>query len=226
MVTQKIIAKEKLRFVYGEDYHGLCDKYWRCINCKENHKANDKRCPIYIKDREIMKTMTKKNVTIYEARQMVFEQPKSPSNVWDKPLGWPKLGQRQRGRETSREQEHREATRRKERDKDDDNNSSLYSQRERREKEMDRKVKANNDEKRRRTSQENIKKDEEYVSRKRKNKEDGNQDVSSILNTISETISRLTSDITKLREKEISHGVGAIFTEFTRNQKGRMFKIF
>lgn len=78
--------------------------------------------------------MTEKNVTIYEAKRMVFEQPKRPANAKDKPIKWPELGQQKPRRKIRKDLDQRDITRKKENDKEDYNNSKFYSRRIEREK--------------------------------------------------------------------------------------------
>lgn len=73
--------KKKICLICGEEYHCVCERAYSCINCKENHKANDKKCQIYIKNKEIMKTMVEKKIMIYEAKKEVNMQQMRPSNT-------------------------------------------------------------------------------------------------------------------------------------------------
>lgn len=41
--------------VRGEKYHGKCEKKEKCVNCRGNHKANDRKCKMYIRQEEIEK---------------------------------------------------------------------------------------------------------------------------------------------------------------------------
>lgn len=113
--------KKKICLICGEEYHGVCERAYSCINCKENHKANDKKCQIYIKNKEIMKTMVEKKITIYEAKKNM--QQMRPSNTWEKPLEWPSLEKREN--KQYRGQENRE------RDKRDYTNGTTTKRRER-----------------------------------------------------------------------------------------------
>lgn len=35
--------KERVYIVCGEKYHGICEKKEKCVNCRGNHKANDRK---------------------------------------------------------------------------------------------------------------------------------------------------------------------------------------
>lgn len=43
----------------GEEFHGKCDKPWRCVNCGDGHKPTDKRCEVFKFNQEIKRTMVK-----------------------------------------------------------------------------------------------------------------------------------------------------------------------
>lgn len=58
--------------VCGKDYHGECKEKPTCINCGESHIAIDKkRCILYEYNLNLKKTMTDRNMSIYEARKIV-----------------------------------------------------------------------------------------------------------------------------------------------------------
>lgn len=64
--------KEKMCNNCGEVYHlknenEKCTKPEKCCNCKEAHNAFDKRCPKFLKEKEIKSIKIKENVDIKEA---------------------------------------------------------------------------------------------------------------------------------------------------------------
>lgn len=61
--------KERTCEICGEDFHDRCEKRERCVNCKGEHRANDRKCEVYRKQEEINKTMAKEGVTGYVARR-------------------------------------------------------------------------------------------------------------------------------------------------------------
>ena len=53
-----------------EGHDGMtCSKTIKCFNCKGAHMSSSKDCPIYKKEKEILKIKTEKNITYQEARQ-------------------------------------------------------------------------------------------------------------------------------------------------------------
>lgn len=162
-----------------------------------------------------MKTMTEKNVTIYEAKRMVFEQPKRPANAKDKPIEWPELGQQKRRRKIRKDLDQRDITRKKENDKEDYNNSKFYSRRIEREKIRNSEVKTNYEVKWKR--QQDTVRVHSTIQNKDGSEEKGKQEMSSILNIIKETMKSLTQNIMKLKEKEVPQEAANIFMEFTKN---------
>ena len=53
-----------------EGHDGInCTNTIKCYNCKESHMSSSKDCPIYKKEKEILKIKTEKNITYQEARQ-------------------------------------------------------------------------------------------------------------------------------------------------------------
>ncbi|CAG9103993.1 unnamed protein product [Plutella xylostella] len=60
--TKKIICPK----CAGE--HNNCEaKVFSCVNCKGNHMAMNKKCPIFMKERQIRETMSKNNCTYRKA---------------------------------------------------------------------------------------------------------------------------------------------------------------
>lgn len=107
---------------------------YSCINCKGSHKVSDKKCQVHIKNKDIMKTMVEKRISIYVAKKEVNMQQIRPNNMWgDKPLEWPSL-ERREDRQHKR-QESRERDKRMDRDKDRNNTEDRNRTETRREKE-------------------------------------------------------------------------------------------
>lgn len=61
--------KDRACVVCGERFHGRCDKKEMCVNCKGNHRANDRKCEVFKRQEEINKTMTREGITSYVARK-------------------------------------------------------------------------------------------------------------------------------------------------------------
>lgn len=165
--------------------------------------------------------MTEKNVTIYEAKRMVFEQSKRPANAKDKPIEWPELGQQKPRRKIRKDLDQRDITRKKENDKEDYNNSKFYSRRIEREKISNSEDKTNYEVKWKR--QQDTVRVHSTIQNKDGSEEKGKQEMSSILNIIKETMKSLTQNIMKLKEKEVPQEAANIFMEFTKKRMlGRM----
>lgn len=170
-----------------------------------------------------MKTMTEKKVTIYEAKRMVFEQPKRPANAKDKPIEWPELGQQKPRRKIRKDVDQRDITRKKENDKEDYNNSKFYSRRIEREKISNSEDKTNYEVKWKR--QQDTVRVHSTIQNKDGSEEKGKQEMSSILNIIKETMKSLTQNIMKLKEKEVPQEAANIFMEFEHKKLGRMSEL-
>ncbi|XP_056009963.1 uncharacterized protein LOC130051670 [Ostrea edulis] len=54
----------------GHDGKG-CPKEHKCKNCKGDHMASSKQCPIWIKEKEIQKIKAEKRITYHEAKKLV-----------------------------------------------------------------------------------------------------------------------------------------------------------
>jgi hypothetical protein len=55
-----------------EDHDGKsCHKEHKCKNCKGDHMASSKKCPIWIKEKEIQKVKAEKRITYHEAKKLV-----------------------------------------------------------------------------------------------------------------------------------------------------------
>lgn len=94
--------KAKICVMCGEEYHGQCDRPARCVNCYACHKANDKICERYAYNKQVLKLSALKNVSIYEAKNIIrnnVRQEIAVSNVWSKPKEWPRLMNSNQNRE-------------------------------------------------------------------------------------------------------------------------------
>ena len=60
-------------FRCGEEGHDgkNCNREHKCRNCKGDHMASSKQCPIWIKEKEIQKVKVEKRVTYPEAKKLV-----------------------------------------------------------------------------------------------------------------------------------------------------------
>ena len=71
----------------GEEGHDgkSCQKSPKCKNCKRDHMASPKHCPIWIKEKEIQKVKTKGGIAYPEAKKIVnmysVPKPNIPSSV-------------------------------------------------------------------------------------------------------------------------------------------------
>lgn len=63
--------------VCGERFHGRCEKREKCINCKGEHRANDRKCEVYRKQEEVNRTMAKEGVSGYVTRKKENEARKN-----------------------------------------------------------------------------------------------------------------------------------------------------
>ncbi|XP_070519185.1 uncharacterized protein [Cardiocondyla obscurior] len=90
--------KERLCIICGDVFHGICDKIAKCVNCKCEHKANDKKCETYIYNKNVIKISVINNVSIYEAKKLYNSNEKglinrNLYNAWSRPEDWPQLGE-------------------------------------------------------------------------------------------------------------------------------------
>ncbi|CAG4982096.1 unnamed protein product [Parnassius apollo] len=68
--TKKILCPK-----CGSTEHINCDlKTYKCLNCKGLHFVLDKRCPTYLKEKEIRITMSKENIPYRKALQMIINK--------------------------------------------------------------------------------------------------------------------------------------------------------
>ncbi|XP_058456960.1 uncharacterized protein LOC131434311 [Malaya genurostris] len=64
--------RDKLCANCGDKEHGeQCDKNTKCVNCGEPHSALNRRCRIFNKEVEIVKLKVDRDITFFEARQLV-----------------------------------------------------------------------------------------------------------------------------------------------------------
>lgn len=69
---KKFCKIERKSMVCGKNFHGECTATPRCINCGDKHKANDKqKCVLYEYNYNLKRVMADRNMSIYEARQIV-----------------------------------------------------------------------------------------------------------------------------------------------------------
>lgn len=57
--------------ICGGIYHGQCDNRIRCTNCGDNHKSNFRKCREFIFNYQLKKTMAERNLSAYEAANMI-----------------------------------------------------------------------------------------------------------------------------------------------------------
>lgn len=63
----------------GEGHNeDVCEQQIKCVHCTQPHKATDRKCPEYERQKEIKKVMVTEDLSYYEARQKV---PKTHSNT-------------------------------------------------------------------------------------------------------------------------------------------------
>lgn len=60
--------RERVCIICGEEYRGRCDRREKCVNCKGNHMANDRKCEKYLKQEEINR-MAKEGINGQEAKK-------------------------------------------------------------------------------------------------------------------------------------------------------------
>jgi len=67
----------------GDDTHvgSECDNDPKCVNCKGNHMASSKICPVWIRETKITRMKHEKNISFKEARQIVMNTPKTYSSA-------------------------------------------------------------------------------------------------------------------------------------------------
>lgn len=83
MVTQANFVREK-RNVSSAGGHLKdinCAAQVCCINCNGAHKTLDRRCPVYLKNAEIMKRMAFDNLLFLEAKRQVEGINKERRNI-------------------------------------------------------------------------------------------------------------------------------------------------
>ena len=56
-----------------EHSEAICTEETSCINCKGPHPAFSKECPVWLKEKKIVKIKTEQNITYPEARRLVEE---------------------------------------------------------------------------------------------------------------------------------------------------------
>ncbi|XP_071641713.1 uncharacterized protein [Temnothorax longispinosus] len=83
----------------GSTAHGPCDFGYKCVNCKGKHRATDRKCPIYVKNKEIKIAMAKNNATYTEAIKIINGQD-AKEQEYDKynRKAWPKIDERLRNK--------------------------------------------------------------------------------------------------------------------------------
>lgn len=52
----------------------MCEKKEKCVNCRGNHKANDRKCEIYKSQEEINRRMAKEGIDEQEAKRRMGEK--------------------------------------------------------------------------------------------------------------------------------------------------------
>lgn len=68
--------KKKICVICGEEFHGRCKKKEKCVNCKEEHKTNDRRCRIYNRYVAMNKAVAEDRISTYEAKRKIMEKEK------------------------------------------------------------------------------------------------------------------------------------------------------
>lgn len=67
--TAKTCRCEKLCGRCGDLYHDVCQNNPKCINCNEDHSTWDRKCAVFLQEKEIIKYSVDNNVPFKEARQ-------------------------------------------------------------------------------------------------------------------------------------------------------------
>lgn len=55
----------------GEEFHGNCNRAYRCSNCGGRHKATNKQCETYLNNRDLKRIMALENVNIKQAKNIL-----------------------------------------------------------------------------------------------------------------------------------------------------------
>lgn len=71
--TSKDCNSEKKCSKCGEAFHDECNNEAKCVNCKNEHGAFAKECPVLAKEKQITKLKIDRNITFWEARNIVEE---------------------------------------------------------------------------------------------------------------------------------------------------------
>ncbi|XP_025993459.2 uncharacterized protein LOC113004427 [Solenopsis invicta] len=92
----KAFCKNKVKCVVcGENAHGQCNKPLCCRNCQEEHKSTFRKCPVFLKNKEIKVIMSYNNISFTEAVRLIKgDSDERFSRVYDrytKPDVWPEL---------------------------------------------------------------------------------------------------------------------------------------
>lgn len=66
--------KERVCIVCGEKYHRMCEKKKKRVNCRRNHKVNDRKCEMYIRREEINRRMANEGINGQEAKKRTGEE--------------------------------------------------------------------------------------------------------------------------------------------------------
>lgn len=69
-IKNKCRDTKKKCYRCAEEYHGECDREVRCNNCNGQHRTQDKTCPAFLKEKDIMKIMAYENKSFEEARRI------------------------------------------------------------------------------------------------------------------------------------------------------------
>ena len=66
-------------FRCGQDGHDNCQNSAKCINCKGDHLATSKDCPVWKKEKEVQRVKTENRLSYPEARRLVEATSPSPT---------------------------------------------------------------------------------------------------------------------------------------------------
>ncbi|XP_071582274.1 uncharacterized protein [Temnothorax nylanderi] len=83
----------------GNTAHGPCGFEFKCVNCGGRHRATDKKCPVYIKNKEIKKVMAYHSASYTEAMKIINGQD-TEEREYDKynKKTWPTIDERLRSK--------------------------------------------------------------------------------------------------------------------------------
>lgn len=68
---QKHCKAKKKCLICGDDFHGICDRDFKCSNCGKDHRPTDKNCDKFKYNEEIKKAIAMDNINVTEAKDKV-----------------------------------------------------------------------------------------------------------------------------------------------------------